>query len=106
MPCQPPARATVIVEVARPDARLTLTDRADIDVCWVDLPDGAAPGAALVPAVIGAEITSDTRVWVAGEAAAVHRIRHHLFDDRGVSRSRATVRGYWKHGRSGGDDDG
>ena len=100
----PPAvRATVIVEVSHPDARLILTDRTDVDVRWVDLPAEAAPGAALVPAVIDADITSATRVWVAGEAAAVHRIRHHLFDDCGISRSRATVRGYWKHGRSGDD---
>ena len=39
-------------------------------------------------------------VWVAGEAAAVQKIRKHLFDQRGMSRSDATVRGYWKHGRS------
>ena len=36
---------------------------------------------------------------MAGEAAAVQRIRHHLFDERGLSRSHAVVRGYWKHGR-------
>jgi len=40
-------------------------------------------------------------VWVAGEAAAVQRIRRALFEERGVPRSRATVRGYWKHGRAG-----
>ena len=53
----PTARATVIVEVARPDARLTMTDRTDVDVRWVDLPVEAAPGAALMPAVIEAEIS-------------------------------------------------
>jgi len=35
-------------------------------------------------------------VWVAGEAAAVHRIRRHLFDERGLPRRQATIRGYWK----------
>jgi NADPH-dependent ferric siderophore reductase len=40
-------------------------------------------------------------VWVAGEAAAVQRIRRHLFEDRGLPRSQASVRGYWKHGRRG-----
>jgi NADPH-dependent ferric siderophore reductase len=39
-------------------------------------------------------------VWVAGEAAAMQRIRTHLFDGRGLTRSQATVRGYWKLGRS------
>jgi NADPH-dependent ferric siderophore reductase len=45
-------------------------------------------------------------VWAAGEAAAVQRIRRHLFDDRGLPRAQTSVRGYWKHGRAGdGDDD-
>jgi NADPH-dependent ferric siderophore reductase len=39
---------------------------------------------------------------VAGEAAAVQRIRRQLFEDRGLPRPQATVRGYWKHGRTGG----
>ena len=30
------------------------------------------------------EITDDTRVWAAGEAAAMQRIRRHLFEERGV----------------------
>ena len=62
---------------------------------------GASPGDALVAAVGGADLGADTRVWVAGEAAAVQRIRRHLFEDRGLPRAHASVRGYWKHGRSG-----
>jgi NADPH-dependent ferric siderophore reductase len=31
----------------------------------------------------------------------VQRIRRHLFEDRGLPRLHAWVRGYWKHGRSG-----
>ena len=42
----------------------------------------------------------DSHIWVAGEAAAVQRIRKQLFDDRGMSRDRTTIRGYWKHGRA------
>ena len=34
-----------------------------------------------------------------GEAAAVQRIRRHLFDERDLPRSQAHVRGYWKVGR-------
>ena len=40
-------------------------------------------------------------MWAAGEAAAVQRIRKLLFDERGVPRSQATIRGYWKVGRDG-----
>ena len=96
----------MIVEVAHPDARLPLADRSNVEVRWVDQPAGSVPGTALVPAVTGAEITPDTRVWVAGEAAAVQRIRHHLFTDLGISRALATVRGYWKHGRAMHDSEG
>src|SRR5438093_788417 len=38
------------------------------------------------------------------EAAALQRIRRHLFDERGLSRTTASVRGYWKEGRSGDAD--
>jgi len=48
-------------------ARLPAT-RLGAAVRDVDLPDGAA-------------------VWAAGEAAAVQRIRRHLFDDRGLARA-------------------
>jgi NADPH-dependent ferric siderophore reductase len=95
----------VCIEVARPDARVDLPDHPRATVQWLDLPSGAAPGDALVDAVCGAELAAGARVWVAGEAAAVQRIRRHLFDERGLSRSEATVRGYWKHGRTG-DGDG
>lgn len=89
----------VMIEVAAPDARLELPQHGTCDVDWFDLAPGAAPGAALMDAVTGlAEMPS--AVWVAGEAAAVQQIRKHLFDERGLTRSTATVRGYWKHGRS------
>jgi NADPH-dependent ferric siderophore reductase len=99
LPAEVPVQ--VHVEVARPDARLPLADRPGVTVDWYDLPPGAPPGEALVAAVRGADIPPGTRVWAAGEAAAVQRIRRHLFDERGVPRSQTTVRGYWKHGRSG-----
>jgi NADPH-dependent ferric siderophore reductase len=58
----------------------------------------------MVAAVRAAAVGPDEPVWVAGEAAAVHRIRRHLFEDRGLSRRQATVRGYWKHGRAGNEE--
>jgi NADPH-dependent ferric siderophore reductase len=41
-------------------------------------------------------------VWAAGEAAAMQRIRRHLFEHLGVPRSHAVVRGYWKRERQRG----
>ena len=89
----------VLVEVAHPDGRLPLPPHSRATVDWFDRPPGAPPGEALVAAVVGADIAAGTRVWAAGEAAAVQRIRHHLFEERGVPRAHASVRGYWKHGR-------
>lgn len=91
----------VLVEVAAADARMTLPSHPRATVAWLDLPPGATPGEALFGAVSQAEITPETRIWVAGEAAAVQRIRRHFFDDRGHPRALCTIRGYWKHGRTG-----
>lgn len=97
----------VRIEVADPSGRIDLPEHPCATVAWFDLPAGAPPGAALVEAVHQATPAEGTRIWVAGEAAAVQRIRRHLFDERGIPRGRTTVRGYWKHGRAagGGDDD-
>lgn len=86
----------VLIEVAHPDARLD-----GVPARWLDLPSGADPGDALVAGVRDAELVDGTNIWVAGEAAAVQRIRRHLFEERGVPRQQATVRGYWKRGRAG-----
>lgn len=95
------AAVHVVVELAHPDARLDLPDHPGATVEWCDLEPGATSGDALFDAVRGAELPAGALVWAAGEAAAMQRIRRHLFDDRGVTRDRATVRGYWKHGRPG-----
>ena len=95
------ALVQVYVEVARPDARLDLPAHPHATIEWRDLPAGAPPGEALVAAVTGADLVPGARVWVAGEAAAVQRIRRHLFGERGMARTQATVRGYWRRGRAG-----
>lgn len=98
----PPERPLQMhIEVAHPDARLALPDHPRATVEWWDLPPDASPGDALVAAVSGTGLAPGARVWVAGEAAAVQRIRRHLFADCGLLRAQALVRGYWKHGRSG-----
>jgi NADPH-dependent ferric siderophore reductase len=98
-----PATAAVRahVEVAQPDARIALRELTGRTIDWHDLPSGGTSGDTLVDAVRDARIDPGTRVWAAGEAAAMQRIRRHLFDERDVPRARAVVRGYWKRGRRG-----
>jgi len=96
----------VRIEVAHPEGRVAMPDHRRAAVEWCDLAPGGRPGDALVATVGSADLADGGRVWVAGEAAAVQRIRRHLFEDRGLSRAQATVRGYWKHGRSGDSVDG
>jgi NADPH-dependent ferric siderophore reductase len=89
----------VHVEVAHPDARLALPDHPGTTVTWHDRRSGEAPGTTLVSTVTGLAELADA-IWVAGEAAAVQRLRTHLFEERGRTRSSVTARGYWKLGRS------
>ena len=93
----------VHLEMGDDSARLPLPEHSHAVVDWHVLPAGATPGDAMVDAVRGATFGDDFKVWAAGEAAAVQRVRKHLFDERGLARSQCTVRGYWKHGRSGDD---
>ena len=90
------------IEIAHPDARLALPDHPRTTVTWHELAHDASPGDAFVAAIRGINLERETLVWVAGEAAAVQRVRRDLFEERGFPRAHAVVRGYWKHGRSGG----
>jgi len=102
LPAETPVQ--VLVEVAQPDARLGLSEHRRATVQWCDLAPGSPPGDALVAAVRDADLVAGVRVWAAGEAASMQRIRRHLFDDRELPRVQTAVRGYWKHGRRGGPD--
>ena len=96
----------VIVEVADPAARLELPKHPAATVDWYDRPAGAPAGDSLVAAIVSADLAPGTRIWAAGEAAAMQRIRRHLLDERNLPRSETWIRGYWKAGRAGdGDDD-
>jgi len=97
----PEAMVQVCVEIAHPDARVALPEHPHATVQWCDLAPGDPVGEALFCAVVAADLRPGMKVWVAGEAAAVQRIRNHLFVGRGLPRAQAVVRGYWKHGRSG-----
>jgi len=99
------ASTHVHVEVASPDGEVPLPSRPGATVAWAELPAGGTPGDALVAALRDAALGPGTRVWAAGEAAAMQRIRRHLFEERGVPRRNTVVRGYWKAGRAG-DGDG
>jgi NADPH-dependent ferric siderophore reductase len=96
--------AQVLVEVAHLDAELPLRLPEAATVGWHELPVGSPPGSALVDAVVSTAIPPDARVWAAGEAASVQRIRRHLFETVGLPRAQCSVRGYWKHGRAGDED--
>jgi len=101
----PPAMAIEVhIEVSHRDAELPLPVSGDAAVTWHVREPDASPGDALVAAVAASTIADGWRIWCAGEAAAMYRIRQNLFDERHVPRARATVRGYWKHGRAGDSD--
>ena len=102
LPADKPVQAHV--EVAHPEARLKLPNHPRATVTWVERPADAVPGDGLVATVTSADFPPDVRVWAAGEAAAMHRIRRHLFEERGITRSLATVRGYWKRDRGSSDE--
>lgn len=89
----------VHVEVADAVARTELPSHPRASVTWHVLDAGDPPGDRLAAAVEAID-ELPARVWIAGEAAAVQRLRKHLFDVRGRSRSTVTARGYWKQGRS------
>lgn len=95
------AEVVVIIEVGQPDARHDLPPHPNAGTDWLDLPPDGAPGSALVASVEGLVIAPDTRIWAAGEAASMQRIRRHLFERLGLPRKQAVVRGYWKVGRGG-----
>ena len=95
----------MIIETADPAARLELPKHPAATVDWHDLPAGAPPGDTLVAAITEADFAPGTRIWAAGEAAAMQRIRRHLLDERNLPRSETWIRGYWKSGRAGDTDD-
>lgn len=97
----PAASATVLIERRADAEAVDLPGHAGATVTWSVLPEGAPPGDTLVDAAAAVSLDGDARVWAAGEAAAVQRLRKLLFDERGVARSHATIRGYWKAGREG-----
>jgi NADPH-dependent ferric siderophore reductase len=101
LPALPPtAEALVVVEIAAPEAQVSVPHHPRAELRWCESRPGARPGAALVEAVQASDLDLECRVWAAGEAASMLQIRRVLFEVRGLPRGQAVVRGYWKHGRS------
>ena len=90
----------VHIEIEHPEAHLPLPEHPLATITWHDALDAEPPGASLRRAVAASAVDAGTRVWAAGEAAAVQSIRKHLFDERDTPRSATTIRGYWKVPRS------
>ena len=86
----------VIVEVAHEGDFPSLPTHPMAEIRRLRRTGPAAPGEALVPAIEAADLERGVRIWCAGEAAAMHRVRNLLFKERQLLRSQATVRGYWK----------
>jgi NADPH-dependent ferric siderophore reductase len=100
----PHARIDVHVEIGDDAARQQLPAHPQADVRWHLARPDSSPGAAFAAAIESLADVPETSWpeawWVAGEAAAVQRVRRHLFETRELPRSVVTARGYWKFGRS------
>ncbi len=94
------AAVRVILEINDSQAKVELPEHPGADITWHVRSVGAAHGSAMHAAIVENPPDRDHHVWAAGEASAVHRLRSYLFDDLGLGRSNATVRGYWKLPRS------
>jgi NADPH-dependent ferric siderophore reductase len=95
----PACTVEIHIEITDPSARFDLPAHPGATVNWHDAAPDAPPGASMVQAVEELDALPDA-VWVAGEAAAVQRLRTYLFDTCGRTRRSVTARGYWKQGRS------
>lgn len=92
----PDVPIAVHLAVTSPDARVNL--HRDVDVTWHVATETEDAEEQLSGAVRSTDLESGIRVWAAGEAAAMQRIRKYLFREVDFPRSNAHVRGYWKRG--------
>ena len=93
------ATVTVHAEVLTDDAIRPLPGRPGAEITWLVQPPDGRPGDRLVAAARELPMPEHSHVWAAGEAASMQAIRKHCFDERGMPRSRTTIRGYWKPAR-------
>jgi NADPH-dependent ferric siderophore reductase len=86
----------VHIETVVREARLELPPHPGLSVTWHDADPAAPPCSQIRAAIARLDFDASTRVWAAGEAAAVQAIRKYLFTERAVPRHHASIRGYWK----------
>jgi NADPH-dependent ferric siderophore reductase len=89
------ASIEAIIEITADEAALDLPPPPGVHTTWLVGAPGESAGTALVETVTALELPQGCKLWVAGEAAAVHKIRRALLGNR-VDRQDATIRGYWK----------
>jgi NADPH-dependent ferric siderophore reductase len=90
---------TVIIEdVAEASVLLGLDKSDDVTLTQCSAEDDGA-GTALIAVAAAFDWRDGDRIWAAGEAAAMQRLRT-LFADVGIPRPHTNVRGYWKAGRA------
>jgi NADPH-dependent ferric siderophore reductase len=86
----------VVLQVADADDEIELTTPGDLRLTWLhDQGDDV-----LAQAVRGLELPEGTDAFVHGEASSVRALRRYLIVERGMSRDRLSVSGYWKRSRS------
>ncbi|MFJ5090212.1 siderophore-interacting protein [Streptomyces sp. NPDC088674] len=94
------AKGDVLVEVADATEEQKLDVPAGVNLTWLHRGERPA-GEALVAAVRTVECDPATvQVFVHGEAGFVKDLRRHLRLDRGISRDRLSISGYWRLGHN------
>ena len=89
-------RVDVVLQVADADDEIELTTPGDLRLTWLhDQGDDV-----LAQAVRGLELPEGTDAFVHGEASSVRALRRYLIVERGMSRDRLSVSGYWKRSRT------
>ncbi|MCX4388864.1 siderophore-interacting protein [Micromonospora peucetia] len=97
------APATVFVEVSDPAEEQQLASPGTLNLTWLHRSDRPV-GEALVAAVRALEFPpGEVHAFVHGEATFVKELRRLLRVERGVSRERLSISGYWRRGL---DDEG
>lgn len=89
------ARIRLHLEVDGEFGQVEVPHHQGLQLSWHVLGDEPR-GSLMVRALAAEQISTNTAIWGAGQAAAMQQIRNHLFKERGIARTNATVRGYWK----------